>query len=200
MITAVIVFLAYLLGSIPFAFLAGRFGRGIDIRQHGSGNVGATNVFRVMGPRWGTGVFILDVLKGALAVGLCYRLQDEAGLVWLPVAAGVLAILGHTFPVWLRFRGGKGVATSLGAFLALAPLPTGIAFALWIGVFSLSHIISIASLAAAIAFPVLVGFLSRIDPAYPYLLVISVILALFILFTHRSNMIRLMRGEEKKLF
>ncbi len=189
---------AYVLGSIPFGFLAGRL-KGIDIRTRGSGNIGATNVFRVMGKKWGIAVLALDALKGFFAVALARLTVESPGdSVFLPTA-GVAAILGHSFPVWLRFKGGKGVATSLGVFLGISWVPTMAAFFLWTLVFTTGRIISAASLVAAAAFPLFCYFWA--DKAMsPILVPISLFLTAFILYTHRDNIGRLLRKEEKRLF
>lgn len=191
--------LAYLLGSIPFGLLVSYFFFGIDIREHGSRNIGATNVLRVIGKRAGLSVLALDALKGYLSV----QIPLVLGLATMPfpfrLGLGLAAIIGHSFPVWLRFKGGKGVATSLGVFLGLAFLPTLITFVLWCVIFSIARIVSIASIAAAIAFPVVLTLFMRSQPQFPWLLGISILLVLFILFTHRANIRRLLRGEEKKL-
>ncbi len=192
---------AYLLGSIPFGLLTARWVRGIDIREHGSRNVGATNVFRVIGRGWGLLVLFLDALKGALAVILARQLTggDEAAYNAV-LLCGIIAILGHSFPVWLRFRGGKGVATSLGVFLGLAWAPTLLTLTAWSIVFGLTRIISVASLAAAVLFPAAVWLLAHQETGFPGLFGVSLLLAVFILYTHRSNIARLRRGEEKRLF
>ena len=192
-------FLAYLLGSIPFGFLTAKTVKGIDIRQFGSRNIGATNVFRVVGKKWGILVFILDALKGYLAVSIPVFLTHQKDI---PPALGfaVLAIAGHSFPVWLSFRGGKGVATSLGVFLAITFMPTLIAFAFWIIIFLITHIISMASLAAALLFPLIITLYHHGRPGFPWLLATSLLLAFFMFYTHRPNIGRILRGEEKRLF
>lgn len=190
---------AYLLGSIPFGLLTGKFIKGIDIREHGSKNIGATNVFRVVGKKWGIAVLILDILKGVLAV----QLPALTGQEWpfsTRLALAVTAILGHTFSLWIKFKGGKGVATSLGVFLALAPVPTLITFGIWCLVFSFAHIISISSLTAAIAFPIVLLLFYRNTADFPFLFPISLVLGAFIFYTHRANIGRLLRKEEKRLF
>lgn len=189
---------AYLLGSIPFGFLTARL-KGIDIRTQGSGNIGATNVFRVVGRNWGIAVLALDALKGFLAVALARLLSEGSSHPAFIPAAGMAGILGHTFPLWLRFKGGKGVATSLGVFLAVSWLPTLAAFGFWTFVFALTRIISAASLAAAAVFPFFCYLWADAQTA-PVLVPLSVLLTLFIVYTHRSNLRRLWRREEKKLF
>ena len=151
------IIVAYLLGSIPFGFLTARKVAGIDIREHGSRNVGATNVFRVVGKRWGILVFLLDALKGYLAVRIPDAILDTPISIPFALILGIAALVGHSFPVWLSFRGGKGVATSLGVFLGIAFLPTIVTFGIWTFMFGISRIISLASLTAAVAFPFIVA-------------------------------------------
>lgn len=198
LLTSVII--SYFLGSIPFGLIVGKWVKNIDIREHGSKNIGATNVFRVVGKKWGIIVLILDALKGFMGV----MLADLLGLVdatsqFFPII-GVSAILGHTFSIWIRFKGGKGVATSLGVFLALAPQPTLITFTLWWVIFLVGRILSIASIAAALAFPIILLLTYRNASLFGWLFPISLLLAAFILYTHRSNIIRIKNGQEKKLF
>ncbi len=192
--------LAYLLGSIPTGFLIAKKVRGIDIRTQGSQNIGATNVFRVVGKPWGILVFFLDALKGYLAVKLPGLLMASTIPMTFSLALGVVALFGHSFPIWLSFRGGKGVATSLGVFLAITLIPTLITFGLWILIFAVTRIISAASLAAAAAFPLIILFTASATEGFRGLLTTSVILTAFIFTTHRANIRRLLRGEEKKLF
>ncbi|MDD5670641.1 MAG: glycerol-3-phosphate 1-O-acyltransferase PlsY [Candidatus Omnitrophica bacterium] len=197
--TAIFIILAYFLGSIPFGLIIGRLVRGIDVRQHGSGNVGATNVFRVVGKKWGILVLFLDALKGyaAVAVPVWTNAQVAPPVLML---TGIVAILGHSFSIWLKLKGGKGVATSLGVFLGLAAYPTLLAFAVFILVFMVSRIISISSLSAAIVFPIILFYVYRFEALFIWLFPVSILLAVFIFYTHRANILRLMKGEEKKLF
>lgn len=190
--------IAYLIGTIPSGLFIARAVMGIDIREHGSKNIGATNVFRVVGKKWGAIVMVLDAFKGWTAVTLPLNLFSVPP--GISVLLGVSAILGNTFPVWLKFKGGKGVATSLGVFLALAPMPTLFAFALWWVVFGITHIISIASMVAAVFFPAAVFFFLRAEDSFRWLFPVSLVLMVFIFYTHRANIGRLLRGEEKKLF
>ncbi|HQB94092.1 MAG TPA: glycerol-3-phosphate 1-O-acyltransferase PlsY [Candidatus Omnitrophota bacterium] len=192
--------IAYLLGSIPFGLLAGRLAKGIDIREHGSRNIGATNVFRTIGKKWGIVVLLLDAAKGAASCLFPLWTGIPELSVSIRLILGVAAILGHTFPVWLGFKGGKGVATSLGVFLAVCWQPTLSAFGIWILVFTVTRVISIASLAATLAFPLMVALFYWADPELLLLLPISLLLAGFIFYTHRSNIERLLQGTEKKLF
>jgi len=197
--TVLLMLAAYLLGSIPFGLIAGLKIKGIDIRDYGSKNIGATNVSRVLGKKWGIAVLLLDALKG---YGACFLPafwgQDLA--VPFQLFLGVSAILGHSFPVWLKFKGGKGVATSLGVFLAIAWLPTLITFGIWIICFTLTHIISISSLLAAVVFPLMIFWRYAGTSDLKFLLPISLVLALFIFYTHRANLQRIRQGTEKKLF
>ncbi len=191
--------LAYLLGTIPFGLLIGQFIKKVDIREHGSKNIGATNVFRVVGKTWGILALFLDALKGWLACRLPNLISGQPFSVEQELILAVSAIIGHTFPVWLKFKGGKGVATSLGVFLAVAWLPTLSAFIFWIVIFSIFRIISVASLAAALLYPFAVYFFNHQEADFAWLFVLSVVLAVFMFYTHRANIGRIIRGEEKKL-
>jgi len=191
--------IAYILGSIPFGFVTGKWIGHVDLREHGSRNVGATNVFRVVGKKWGVMVLILDAAKGFAAVRLGHMLLGEAAGVPYQLAIGIAAIAGHSFPVWLNFKGGKGVATSLGVFLAVALPATLAAFGFWCVVFYFTRIISLSSLAAALVFPGTVFFMYRGQKGFETLLAVSVLLCFFIFYTHRSNIQRLIRREEKRL-
>lgn len=190
------VFIAYLAGSIPSAYLAGRF-RGIDLRQHGSGNLGATNVVRVLGAKIGAAVFIVDLLKGFLPVYFLPRYAETLRPELWALVYGVAAILGHVKPIFLLWKGGgKGVATASGVFLALAFVPMLIAEVAWIGVFYFTRYVSLASLVGATVLPVAILALYR-EPQSP-VFIASVIIALFVFWTHRENIGRLRRGEEHK--
>src|ERR687891_1604148 len=164
---AVLLVGSYLLGSIPFGYLAGRL-VGIDIRQAGSGNVGATNVVRVLGKRYGYPVFALDVLKGFGAVKIAMLVAPGRSPAWnspeiFGIFAAMSSVLGHLYPPWLTFQGGKGVATSAGALLALAPLATIIGVVIWIIVFWLTRYVSLASITAAVALPIVILVVSSPD-------------------------------------
>ena len=202
-IAATLLLVSYLLGSIPFGFLAGRLA-GIDIRQVGSGNVGATNVVRVLGKRYGYPVFILDVLKGFGAVKIAMLVAPGKPPEWnSPEIFGILAaissVLGHLYPPWLKFKGGKGVATSAGALLALAPLATLIGVALWVIVFWITRYVSLASIIAAFALPLVILVVSWDDqnPVKP-LVYSSACVAAIVVWRHRSNLSRLIRGTEPR--
>jgi len=183
--------LAFLLGSLPFGFWLGRL-KGIDIRKQGSGNIGATNVGRILGRGWGYLVFALDFAKGWIGVWVAQKLGDPADL-WV-VAAGLFSVLGHVFTPWVGFRGGKGVATSAGVLLALTPLVGVLVAAVWGGAFLVSRIVSVASLLAATAFPLLVH---QLDPNRPALQWAAWMLALLVWVRHRDNLTRLIQGKEK---
>ena len=192
----VAVVLSYLSGSIPFAAIAGRL-RGVDLRKQGSGNLGATNVFRVLGWKIGLLVFLADALKGALPVlYLPPRIVDSREPIVWAIACGIAAIVGHVRPVFLKLRrGGKGVATAAGVFFALAPIPMAITFAVFVVVVMASGYVSLGSMLSAIVLPTLL--LVTLGPRSPLFLV-SAVIALFVFWTHRSNIGRLRRGEEHR--
>ena len=192
--------LAYLLGTIPFGLWTGWIVKKVDIREHGSKNIGATNVFRVVGRTSGIVVLFLDAFKGWLACKIPNLISGQSFSIEHELIFAVAAIMGHTFPIWLKFKGGKGVATSLGVFMAVAWHPTLSAFIFWIVIFSIFRIISVASLTAALSYPILVYFFQHDQPGFGWLMGLSVILALFMFYTHRANIGRIRRGEEKKLF
>jgi glycerol-3-phosphate acyltransferase PlsY len=188
---------AYLLGSIPFGYLAGRVA-GIDVRQHGSGNIGATNVLRVLGCKYGYPVFVADTLKGFAAVRLGLWLSDGSAYK-LGVVAAICAVLGHSFPVWLGFRGGKGVATSAGAYFGLLPAETLIAIGVWVVTFLLFRFVSVASLASAAAVPLSLWFLAPANtPGRGLLLVFSIAITVLVIVRHRGNIRRLFCGTEPR--
>ena len=188
--------ISYAAGSIPFAYLAGA-AAGVDLRKQGSGNLGATNVFRVLGWKIGLLVFLADALKGALPVLLIAPRIVAPGdpMLWA-LGCGVAAILGHVRPVYLGFRrGGKGVATAAGVFFALAPLPMLITFAAFVAIVLGTGYVSLGSLAAALLLPALL--LITHGAASP-LFIVSVVIACFVFWTHRANIGRLRRGEEHR--
>lgn len=200
----------YLLGSIPAGYLAGRWLRGVDIRSLGSGSTGATNVLRQFGKGPALAVFLVDVLKGTLAVLLAKALLQPLGVPlqgseadWISdswvVAAGLAALAGHIWPVWLGWRGGKAVATALGMLLGLT-WPVGLAcFGIFLSVLSLSRIVSLSSVVAALSLPLLMlGWFGNggLRPAY---LVLAVITTLLVVWRHRANLQRLLEGTEPRL-
>src|SRR6266513_5624789 len=194
---------SYLLGSIPFGYLAGRL-QGIDIRQAGSCNVGATNVVRVLGKGYGYPVFALDVFKGFAAVTISMLMAPGRPPEWnspeiFGILAAVSSVLGHLYPPWLKFNGGKGVATSAGALLALTPVATLIGVAIWIIVFWLTRDVSLASITAAVVLPIVILMVSSQDENKGKPLVYSsACVAVIVIWRHRSNLSRLMRGTEPR--
>jgi acyl phosphate:glycerol-3-phosphate acyltransferase len=184
---------AYLVGAIPTSYLAGELGRGIDLREHGSRNLGATNVYRVLGWRYAVPVALFDVAKGAMPVALLEVWSN--GPAWLAAAVGAAAVAGHVFSPYVRFKGGKGVATAAGVFIALAPLAIVISIGIWCGVLWLSGYVSVASLAAVGLFPV---WARMTRPDAPFTFWASVVLALLIVVSHRSNIRRLVAGTESR--
>jgi len=188
----VVVFAAYLIGSIPFALLLARHWGATDLRQVGSGNLGAANVMRASGVTAGVLVAILDITKGAASVMLAARLSGNAAA---PAAAGLAAIVGHIYPVWLRFRGGKGVATACGVFSVLTPLAIPPALAIFLVTVALTKYISLGSLLATIALPPLAYAMGSPAPA----VITASAAAVIIIFRHRSNLARLRTGTERRL-
>ena len=188
--------IAYLAGSIPFAYLAGK-AKGVDLRQHGSGNLGATNAVRVLGPRLGALVYLADTLKGALPVLLLpSRTQTAHPELWA-IAFGIAAIIGHVRPIFLKGQGGgKGVATAGGVFFGLAWQPTLIAFFAFVATVAITRYASIGSLTSALVLAVsLLIFRGPTD----HLFLISCVIGLFVVWTHRGNIARLAKGTEPKI-
>jgi glycerol-3-phosphate acyltransferase PlsY len=200
---AVLVLGSYLLGSIPFGYLAGRLA-GTDIRQAGSGNIGATNVVRILGKGYGYPVFALDVLKGFGAVKISMLAAPGRPPDWnspeiLGILAAMSSVLGHLYPPWLKFKGGKGVATSAGALFALTPIATLVGVAIWVIVFWLTGYVSLASVTAAVVLPIVILVVSWSDQNKVKPLVYSsVCVAAVVIWRHRSNLFRLIRGTEPR--
>jgi glycerol-3-phosphate acyltransferase PlsY len=186
-----VVLAAYLLGSFPTGVLVSR-ARGIDITKVGSGNIGATNVGRAMGKGWAALVLVVDALKGAGAVLLARALEQSP---WVIAAAGLAAVLGHSFSLFLRGRGGKGVATSLGVSMAIAPLPTLGAIALYLIIYLATRISSVGSLTGICAWPALLWL---IGPRQPAFLAFGITSAVIVVLRHRENIKRLVKGQELK--
>jgi len=188
---------AYFLGSIPFGLLLGRLFSGRDVRSAGSGNIGATNVARVAGPVAGILTLLLDAAKGALAVYLAARLSEQSS-TWMMIA-GLCALVGHCFPIWLGFRGGKGVATAAGVFLVLSPLSFLGAVILFVLVVLYWRFVSLGSISAAAAMPLLIYFLWAPHHAPPYAVTFgSLGAALLIVYKHDANIQRMVQGDEPK--
>jgi len=196
-------FASYLIGSIPAGYIAGRIA-GIDIRTVGSGNIGATNVTRFLGKRYGYPVFIVDFLKGFAAVGMSIMIAKRAQPVLIPselfgVVGAVACVLGHSFPVWLGFKGGKGVAASAGALFGLMPFVALIAVAVWLIIFYLTRYVSVASMTAALAVPITIFSMMLLgQTGETVLLYFSICLAAVVIVRHRSNLLRLVRGTEPR--
>lgn len=191
---------AYLLGSIPTAVWIGKFFYNTDVREHGSGNAGATNVFRVLGKRAGIPVLIIDVLKGLLAVQLAYMNSDWEGsyrFINLQLALGLASLCGHIFPVFASFRGGKGIATLLGIVLALMPYAALVSMAIFLLILLSTGYVSLSSMVAAAAFPLIIIFIFKVS--IPSLIVFSVLIAIMVIVTHQKNIMRLIRHEESKV-
>jgi len=200
--TAVI---AYLLGSIPTGYLVGK-AKGIDVRKAGSGNIGATNAFRILGKRAGIFVLVVDGLKGWAAVawvpGLIHQFWDARSvwdaqtLQWLEIIASILVILGHNYPCWLKFKGGKGIATTAGVFLALAPWALLVAFIVFVLAVALTRYVSVGSMTAAVALTATVWIMA---PRNLFLDVVTTALGVLAIYKHKSNLQRLLNGTENQL-
>jgi acyl phosphate:glycerol-3-phosphate acyltransferase len=194
MLHPLITMIAYLLGSVPFGYLIVRWQKGIDVRQTGSRSIGATNVMRNLGITGFIATFVLDCGKGLAAVMLASRLTGNDPR-WV-AAAAVAAVAGHVFPVWLGFRGGKGVATAVGVFAALTPIPMALALVLFTVLVAIWRLISLGSIIATASFPILVSLVN--NPPRPIIIGAACAAAL-IIGSHRANIRRLLSGTEKKL-
>ncbi|HVF86150.1 MAG TPA: glycerol-3-phosphate 1-O-acyltransferase PlsY [Pyrinomonadaceae bacterium] len=203
MLPVLLVLAAYLLGSIPFGYLIVRSTGGGDVRETGSGGTGATNVTRRVGKWAGILTLALDAIKGVVAVTLARRLlTDDFGFDWWVGAAAVAVILGHMFPVWLSFRGGKGVATGLGVFLSLSPLAVAVAMALFVVIVWMTRYVSLGSIIATAVLPLCIWLLSLRDASITNLaplLTTAITASALIILMHRANIGRLWRGTENKL-
>ncbi len=203
LIFATVALVSYLLGSIPAGYLAGRVA-GIDIRHAGSGNIGATNVMRILGKRYGYPVFIVDFLKGLIAVSLSILIEKRAQPLSVPteligIIAAISCVIGHSFPVWLSFKGGKGVATSMGALFGLMPFVALIGVAVWVITFEMTRYVSVASMIAVLTVPISILILMPLkQTGGAVLLYFSICLAALVIFRHRSNLSRLVRGTEPR--
>ena len=182
---------SYLLGSIPSSYIAGRLVRGIDLREHGSGNLGATNTFRVLGAKVAAPVMVFDMAKGFVPAGVFAQWDGSDQWAWA-LAYGAAAIVGHVFSIYMRFRGGTGVATGAGVFLALSPVAMGFAIAAWVAVLVFTRMVSLASITAA---ALLVGALV-VTESRGEVLTLGILVASFVIFAHRGNVKRILRGEE----
>lgn len=199
MINFLYIVLAYLLGSIPTSIWVGRKFYGIDVREHGSKNAGATNTFRVLGKKPGIIVLCIDILKGLVAVLIAKFGIDESDVefssYWL-IGVAIVAVLGHMFPLYAQFKGGKGVATSLGVILGLYPDAAGICVSVFLFVFIISHYVSLGAIVASVVFPIMVIFIFKQSFS---LNVFSVVLASLVIYKHKLNIRRLLNGTEGKM-
>jgi glycerol-3-phosphate acyltransferase PlsY len=194
---------AFLFGSIPTAVWVGKAWYGIDVREHGSKNAGATNTFRVLGKKPGKVVLLIDVLKGALAtlipvIASHFYLHLEVDtLIKMQILAAIFAVTGHVFPIFAQFRGGKGVATSLGVIIGLQPIAALICLVIFLVVFIGSKFVSLGAICASIAFPLVVRFVLKEESMW--LFGFSILLSGLVIFAHRKNIGRLLKGEESKM-
>jgi glycerol-3-phosphate acyltransferase PlsY len=197
-----VIITGYFLGSLPFSFWIGKF-KGVDLRKVGSGNVGATNLSRALGPGWGISAFVLDLGKGLLAVILagyiCNLFKTSAlSLSILKIIGGISSIIGHNWSMWLNFKGGKGVATSAGVFLGLAPLSLFFTVVVWLAIFVSFKYVSLASIIASISLPLWMWLGIGGKVALP-IIIFSCIVSILIIIRHRSNIKRLIQGKENKM-
>jgi glycerol-3-phosphate acyltransferase PlsY len=192
---------AYLIGSFPTGYIVGRI-NGVDLRKEGSGNIGATNALRVLGKKWGYIVFAADIFKGWLSVTLAYALANQFAPDHVAVAgvlAAVFVVLGHNFPVWLGFKGGKGIATSAGIMIALFPIWVFLcAFVVWLGFFYTTRYVSVASILAAISLSVSTTVLALFGKCEWLLVGVALLMTGLAIWRHKSNIERLIAGTEKK--
>ena len=211
---AIVILLSYIVGSIPTSIIASKIARGMDIRQHGSGNAGGTNVLRVLGWKIGLAVILFDLFKGMVATMFVARLFWDPSLPFqnrtpfedftvVQIICGVAAILGHVWTLFAGFRGGKGVATGAGMLLALAPVEFAVAVVIFVAVFSSSRYVSLGSIAGAVAFPLTMFFRENIFKVeihgYHTLIFFAIGTSLLLIYTHRENIRRLVQGTENKL-
>ncbi len=194
--TLILLVLCYLIGSFPTSLIISKHYAHVDLTKVGSGNLGATNVYRVLGAKWAITVMVIDILKGVVAVCLAYITIMPLFLApIIKIAFGLAAIIGHNWSIFTGFKGGKGVATSCGVLAAIAPIPTGMAFLLWAGILAITRISSMATLSATFSLPILMGVYDE----GPFTITFAVILAALVVYRHKENIKRLMKGEEKPL-
>jgi glycerol-3-phosphate acyltransferase PlsY len=195
--------LGYLFGSFPAGYFAGRLA-GVDVRKEGSGNIGATNVLRVLGKKWGYPVFAIDAFKGFAAVRIAFFLvkfwpSAKPYAEYFAILTAIASIVGHTCPVWLRFKGGKGVATSAGALFGLLPWAVPVVLLVWFVVFETTRYVSLASIVASIALPIIVSVFAHWNLVDSNALIyFSILIASLVLWRHRSNFTRLLKGTEQR--
>ena len=196
-----LIIVAYLIGSIPTAVWVSKFFFGIDIREYGSGNAGATNTFRVLGSKWGSFVMLIDVLKGVVATSLYlllpHYLTNELHQTNFMLGLGIASILGHIFPIWANFKGGKGVATLLGMAVAIQPVVAVCCIGVFLIVLFLTRFVSLSSILAGIAFMVFILFVFNEQPTFYR--IFAVMVALMVVLTHQKNIGRIINGTESKV-
>ena len=201
MIESILVILAYLIGSIPTAVWISKTVFNIDIRDYGSGNAGATNTFRVLGSKWGSIVMLVDVTKGVIATSLYilipYYLTNELARTNFMIVLGLASVIGHIFPIWANFKGGKGVATLLGMALAIQPLVALLCLVVFLFTLIITRFVSLSSMLAGVAFMVLILFIFN-EKETMYRL-FAIIVALMVIVTHQKNITRLIKGTENKV-
>ncbi|MCF6313073.1 MAG: glycerol-3-phosphate 1-O-acyltransferase PlsY [Verrucomicrobiales bacterium] len=191
----ILILTGYFIGSIPFGYLAGKL-RGIDIREHGSGNIGATNVLRTLGKSIGIPVLILDVLKGLLPVLIAQHFSDQT---MIHILTAFATIMGHNYTLWLRFKGGKGIATSAGSLIPLIAIPLAIAVLIWVILFFTTRYVSVASIGAALAIPIVTIMQQSLQNEWNLAMIsFTVLLATLATWKHRSNIIKLYHGTENR--
>ena len=196
----VFLILSYLIGSVPFSIIAGKLFKGIDVREYGSGNAGATNTFRVLGKTAGIPVLLLDILKGYIAVNLVWYtsyVPSTEIYINLQLTFGIAAVLGHVFPIYVGFRGGKGVATLLGCMLAVFPEAALISIVVFVLTLLFSKYVSLSSIFAGLIFPFGVYYLS--ETLVPTMMIFAVFVPILLIATHQRNIERLVRGDENKV-
>jgi glycerol-3-phosphate acyltransferase PlsY len=199
--------IAYLLGSIPSAVWVGKSWYGIDVREHGSKNAGATNTFRVLGKRAGITVLLIDIIKGFIAVLLPrillrtqvfnYNLVSEDTIIIIQIVTAILAVFGHVFPIFASFKGGKGVATSLGVIVGIHPPAAGICVMIFLIIFIIFNFVSLGAILASISFPLILIF--GFNVSNNWLILFSIILSSAVIIAHKKNIFRLLKGEESKM-
>ena len=193
--------IAYLLGSIPTAVWVGKMKYGVDVREHGSKNAGATNTFRVLGKTPGIVVLIIDILKGVIAVTLPFIFGvgewGSDNLIHVQLICALIAVVGHVLPIFAGFKGGKGVATSLGVIIGIHPLAAAICLGIFLIVFIASKFVSLGAITAACSFPILLIVLFKVNS--PWFIAFGAVLSLAVVYAHKKNIGRLLRGEENKM-
>lgn len=196
-----LIFLAYLIGSVPTSVWVSKFFFGIDIRNYGSGNAGATNTYRVLGAKWGTFVMVVDMLKAIIAVKLAFLLpeayENDLYLINLQVGLGLAAVVGHIFPIWAEFKGGKGVASLFGMVLGIQPNVALCCVGVFILVLYLTRWVSLSSILASVAFPIFILVVFN-EPEHLYR-AFAIMVAIMVLYTHHKNIGRLLKGDESKV-